>query len=48
VALVAEEMIHRGDFAVPRLLGEPDASEPPLQSWLVVLWLSGRPRASGR
>jgi 4-amino-4-deoxy-L-arabinose transferase-like glycosyltransferase len=42
LALVAEEMIHRGDFAVPRLLGEPDASQPPLQSWLIVLCSLGQ------
>jgi len=42
LALVAEEMIHRGDYAVPRLLGEPDASEPPLHGWLVVLGAFGR------
>jgi len=42
LALVAEEMIHRGDFTVPRLLGEPDASQPPLPSWLIVLCSFGR------
>jgi len=42
LALVAEEMIHRGDFTVPRLLGEPDASQPPLQSWLIVLCSFGQ------
>jgi 4-amino-4-deoxy-L-arabinose transferase-like glycosyltransferase len=42
LALVAEEMIHCGDFAVPRLLGEPDSSQPPLQSWLVVLFSGGQ------
>jgi 4-amino-4-deoxy-L-arabinose transferase-like glycosyltransferase len=42
LALVAEEMIQRGDFSVPRLLGEPDASQPPLQSWLVVLCSFGQ------
>jgi 4-amino-4-deoxy-L-arabinose transferase-like glycosyltransferase len=41
-ALVSEEMIHRGDFTVPRLLGEPDASQPPLHSWLIVLGSFGR------
>jgi 4-amino-4-deoxy-L-arabinose transferase-like glycosyltransferase len=41
VALVAEEMIHRGDFAVPRLLGEPDVG-PPFHGWLVVLGAVGR------
>ena len=42
LALVAEEMIHRGDFTVPRLLGEPDASQPPLESWLIVLCSFGQ------
>jgi 4-amino-4-deoxy-L-arabinose transferase-like glycosyltransferase len=42
VALVAEEMIHRGDFAVPRLLGEPNASEPPFHGWMVVLGTLGQ------
>jgi 4-amino-4-deoxy-L-arabinose transferase-like glycosyltransferase len=42
LALVAEEMIHRGDFTVPRLLGEPDASQPPLASWLIVLCSFGQ------
>jgi 4-amino-4-deoxy-L-arabinose transferase-like glycosyltransferase len=39
-ALVAMEMIHRGDYVVPRLLGEPYLNKPPLQSWTIVL-LSG-------
>ncbi|MBN2564429.1 MAG: hypothetical protein JXB46_01840 [Candidatus Eisenbacteria bacterium] len=40
--LVASEMIHRGDYIVPRLLGEVYVSKPPLQSWLVVLFSGNR------
>lgn len=36
-ALVAYEMIERGDYVVPHLLGEPRPYEPPMHSWLVVL-----------
>jgi 4-amino-4-deoxy-L-arabinose transferase-like glycosyltransferase len=36
-ALVAAEMIHRGDYVVPRLLGEPYLNKPPMHGWLVVL-----------
>ena len=39
-ALVAMEMIHRGDYVVPRLLGEPYLNKPPAQSWAIAL-LSG-------
>jgi 4-amino-4-deoxy-L-arabinose transferase-like glycosyltransferase len=42
LALVAEEMIHRGDYTVPRLLGEPDASQPPVLGWLTVLGAFGQ------
>lgn len=42
--LVASEMIHRADYVVPRVLGEPYANKPPLQSWLIVL-LSGNTAA---
>ena len=45
---VAEEMIHRGEYAVPRLLGEPELSQPPMRAWLTVLVSAGRPRASAR
>ncbi len=38
--LVAMEMIQRGDYVVPRLLGEIYRNKPPLQNWLLVL-LSG-------
>lgn len=38
--LVAMEMIERGDYVVPRLLGEVYRNKPPLQNWLLVL-LSG-------
>jgi 4-amino-4-deoxy-L-arabinose transferase-like glycosyltransferase len=40
-ALVAEEMILRGDFVVARLLGQPYLNKPPLQSWLIVLCAGG-------
>lgn len=39
-ALVAMEMIHRGDYVVPRLLGEPYLNKPPLQNWAIAT-LSG-------
>jgi 4-amino-4-deoxy-L-arabinose transferase-like glycosyltransferase len=39
-ALVASEMIRRGDYVVPRLLGEPYLNKPPMHGWLIVL-LSG-------
>lgn len=38
--LVAMEMIERGDYVVPRLLGEIYRNKPPLHNWLLVL-LSG-------
>lgn len=38
--LVAMEMIERGDYVVPRLLGKIYRNKPPLQNWLLVL-LSG-------
>jgi 4-amino-4-deoxy-L-arabinose transferase-like glycosyltransferase len=46
-ALVAAEMIHRGDYVVARLLGEPYLNKPPLQSWLIVLLAGGRSSAVG-
>ena len=42
LALVAEEMIHRGEYAVPRLLGEPEPSQPPMRGWLTVLVSGGQ------
>lgn len=39
-ALVAAEMIRRGDYVVPRLLGEPYLNKPPMHSWMIVA-LSG-------
>jgi 4-amino-4-deoxy-L-arabinose transferase-like glycosyltransferase len=35
--LVATEMIHRGDYIVPLVLGEPYYNKPPLQNWATVL-----------
>ncbi len=35
--LVASEMIYRGDYIVPRVLGEPYRNKPPLQNWLIIL-----------
>jgi 4-amino-4-deoxy-L-arabinose transferase-like glycosyltransferase len=46
-ALVAAEMIHRGDYVVPRLLGEPYLNKPPMQSWLIVLFAGGEARRLG-
>ncbi len=37
-ALVAAEMIRRGDYVVPRLLGEPYLNKPPMHGWLIVLF----------
>jgi 4-amino-4-deoxy-L-arabinose transferase-like glycosyltransferase len=37
-ALVASEMIRRGDYVVPRLLGEPYLNKPPMHGWLIVLF----------
>lgn len=37
-ALVAMEMIHRGDYVVPRLLGEPYLNKPPLQGWTIAFF----------
>jgi 4-amino-4-deoxy-L-arabinose transferase-like glycosyltransferase len=36
--LVALEMIYRGDYVVPYVLGEPYRNKPPLQNWLIVLF----------
>lgn len=36
--LVAMEMIHRGDYLVPRVMGEIYLSKPPFQNWLVALY----------
>lgn len=46
-ALVAAEMIHRADYVVPRLLGEPYLNKPPMQSWLIVLFAGGDARRVG-
>jgi 4-amino-4-deoxy-L-arabinose transferase-like glycosyltransferase len=46
-ALVAVEMIHRADYVVPRLLGEPYLNKPPMQSWLIVLLAGGEARRVG-
>jgi 4-amino-4-deoxy-L-arabinose transferase-like glycosyltransferase len=40
--LVAMEMIERGDYVVPRLLGEVYRNKPPLQNWLLVLFSGNR------
>jgi 4-amino-4-deoxy-L-arabinose transferase-like glycosyltransferase len=37
-ALVAAEMIRRGDYVVPRLMGEPYLNKPPMHGWLIVLF----------
>jgi len=42
--LVAAEMIHRGDYIVPRVFGEPYRNKPPLQNWLIIL-MSGNKAA---
>src|SRR5438034_3693528 len=34
-ATIAVEMIHTGDWIVPRQQGEPFLSRPPLGSWLI-------------
>jgi 4-amino-4-deoxy-L-arabinose transferase-like glycosyltransferase len=36
-SLVAMEMIERGDYVVPRLLGEPYRAKPPFQAWTIAL-----------
>jgi 4-amino-4-deoxy-L-arabinose transferase-like glycosyltransferase/tetratricopeptide (TPR) repeat protein len=36
--LVAMEMIYRGDFVVPRVLGELYLNKPPLHNWALVLF----------
>jgi len=41
-SLVAMEMIHRGDYVVPRILGEPYLKKPPLQNWLAILLAGNR------
>jgi 4-amino-4-deoxy-L-arabinose transferase-like glycosyltransferase len=46
-ALIAQEMIHSGDYVVPRLLGEPYLNKPPLQNWLIVLLAGGDARRVG-
>lgn len=35
--LVALEMIERGDYVVPRVLGEPYRNKPPLHAWTIAL-----------
>ncbi|MEW6440266.1 MAG: hypothetical protein AB1640_04950, partial [bacterium] len=40
--LVSMEMIERGDYLVPRLLGEIYQNKPPLQNWLLVLFAGNR------
>ena len=40
--LVASEMIHRGDYIVPRDVGEPYRNKPPLQNWLIILLAGNR------
>ena len=46
-ALAAHEMLARGDFVVPRVLGEPFVGQPPLPSWLVALAAGGRTSGVG-
>lgn len=40
--LVACEMVYRGDYIVPRLMGEPYRNKPPLQNWLMILMAGNR------
>jgi len=40
--LVALEMIYRGDYVVPYVLGESYRNKPPLQNWLIVLFAGNR------
>jgi hypothetical protein len=46
-ALAAHEMLVRGDFVVPRVLGEPFVGQPPLPTWLVALAAGGRTSGVG-
>jgi 4-amino-4-deoxy-L-arabinose transferase-like glycosyltransferase len=41
-SLVALEMIYRGDYIVPHVLGEPYRNKPPLLNWLIVLFAGNR------
>ena len=41
--LVALEMIYRGDYIVPYVLGEPYRNKPPLQNWLIILLAGNNP-----
>jgi 4-amino-4-deoxy-L-arabinose transferase-like glycosyltransferase len=36
-AILAAEMLHSGDYVVPRLYGEPLLTKPPLHYWLIAL-----------
>lgn len=45
--LVALEMIARGDYIVPYVLGEPYRNKPPLQNWLIVLFAGNRVHGVG-
>jgi hypothetical protein len=45
--LVALEMIYRGDYVVPHVLGEPYRNKPPLQNWLIVLFAGNQANGVG-
>jgi 4-amino-4-deoxy-L-arabinose transferase-like glycosyltransferase len=45
--LVALEMIYRGDYVVPHVLGEPYRNKPPLQNWLIVLFAGNQANGIG-
>jgi 4-amino-4-deoxy-L-arabinose transferase-like glycosyltransferase len=45
--LVALEMIYRGDYIVPHVLGEPYRNKPPLLNWLIVLFAGNRANGVG-
>src|SRR5262245_10931286 len=46
-SLVALEMIYRGDYIVPHVLGEPYRNKPPLLNWLIVLFAGNRADSVG-
>ena len=46
-SLVALEMIYRGDYIVPHVLGEPYRNKPPLLNWLIVLFAGNRANGVG-
>src|SRR5215475_12594380 len=46
-SLVALEMMYRGDYIVPQVLGEPYRNKPPLLNWLIVLFAGNRANGVG-